>query len=226
MIRVFFLVIILSSSCFGNVKNTAKISNAEASSIIGKKIRSFLDETEYTINYDELIQALRDTSPITKEEEEELEKYKKNIIFEISSKNLAAAEKTLLKNIKEKNFIEILPSKLQYHILNKGNDIEVKEQNSPLILLTQKLVDGTIVKEESFTCNLSEESLLLKKIIVGMREKEKREIFIHPSIDLFEKDEKQPPNSLIIFEVEVIQSNFKKETKFPPHSIISNKIRR
>jgi peptidylprolyl isomerase len=195
-----------------------------ASKIIGKKIRSLLDDTNYPINYESLIQAMQEgNKDISKEEEEALLSYHKTLIEEISFNNLAIAENFLITNPQEEKEITVLSPLLQYKTNFTGNETSVKKTDRPLILLTQKLLDGTILNEEKQLITLSEASSSLRSILTSMKEKEKRTVYIHPSLEI-EKDEKYPPNSLIIFEVEVIQSDFKDKVNFPPNAIISNKI--
>ena len=79
---------------------------------------------------------------------------------------------------------------------------------SPVIKYTGTFLDGSVfgasTEEEMIT--LDETIPGFSKGIVGMREGEKRTLYIHPELG-YGSSGYLPPNSLLTFEIEVIKAN-------------------
>jgi peptidylprolyl isomerase len=144
--------------------------------------------------------------------------------------NLKKAEEFLTKNKKEAGVIEIEPGKLQYLRIQEGTGEEVQAHFSPVIRYVGKFLDGKTFGESQDTeviC-LDETILGFSKSIVGMKEGEKRRIFIHPEY-AYGTSGFIPPNSLLTFEIEVVKANTTKAeeqsiSKTPDAGSISNEI--
>jgi len=144
--------------------------------------------------------------------------------------NLKKADEFLLKNKKESGVIEIEPGKLQYLRIQEGTGEEVGPHFSPVIRYVGKFLDGKTFGESQDTeviC-LDETILGFSKSIVGMKEGEKRRIFIHPEY-AYGTSGFLPPNSLLTFEIEVVKANTTKAeehslSKTPDGNSISNEI--
>ena len=129
-----------------------------------------------------------------------------------SKENLQKAEQFLEKNKQESGVIEIEPGKLQYIQLQTGSGVEsVHMESSPVIRYSGTFLDGKVLGEsqEDEAISMNEITIEgLKKAILGMREGDKRRIFIHPDLG-YQSDAplSSSPNSLLTFDVEIIKAN-------------------
>src|SRR4029079_2074003 len=130
---------------------------------------------------------------------------------EMSTANLKSANDFMEKNKKESNVKEVVPGKLQYSILKEGNGATVDSHSSPKIHYTGKYQDGTVfgTSEEMggpITIPLDQTIPGFSKGIVGMKEGEKRRLFVHPDLG-YGTTGQLPPNELLIFDIEVVKAN-------------------
>ena len=127
----------------------------------------------------------------------------------IAEENLKIAEEFLTNNLKEKKIIQIENEKIQYKIIKAGKTKKVESYHSPIVKICGKYINGKIFTTMEETTNINETLPALKKAIVGMNLYEKRKIFMHPDL-IFDKN---PPhlNSLVIFDVEIIDLDAKKD---------------
>jgi len=128
----------------------------------------------------------------------------------LSKANLKQAEEFLAANAKQEGVVCLEGGKVQYKVVSPGKGAVVKKHFSPLIRCTVKLLDG----DEILPPNLEEPIGLdetidgLKAGLLGMKEGEKRILYIHPDLAYGEKV--LPvlyPNVLLTFEVEVLKAN-------------------
>ncbi len=115
------------------------------------------------------------------------------------------------KNKKKNEVIEVVPDKLQYTILKQGDGVVVEAHSSPKIHYTGKYQDGTVfgTSEEMggpITIPLDQTIPGFSKGIVGMKEGEKRRLFVHPDLG-YGTTGQLPPNELLIFDIEVTKAN-------------------
>lgn len=126
----------------------------------------------------------------------------------LAKKNLTSAEQFLSENKKTEGVVLLENDKLQYKIEKEGTGQIVKNGFTPLIRYTGKFINGDIFgssKEDEPLC-LEETIKGFSKGIVGMKEGEKRILFIHPDLGYGEAGY-LPPNSLLIFDIEVVKAN-------------------
>ncbi|NGX44730.1 MAG: Outer membrane protein MIP [Candidatus Anoxychlamydiales bacterium] len=136
-----------------------------------------------------------------------------------TSQNLKDATFFLITNLKDKDVIEIEKGKLQYKILKKGKPQKVETYHNPIVKMTGRYLDDKIFTTSEETINLAETLPALQKAIVGMNLHEKRKVFIHPDL-VFGKNSPHL-NSLVIFDIEVLTLDAKKD---PLSEISNNKI--
>ena len=134
----------------------------------------------------------------------------------LSETNLKAAEAFLVKNAKEKGVSQIEVGKLQYKIETVGTGTVVGANDSPLIRYTGKFLDGQVFgqSKEDEMISLNETIAGFSKGIVGMKEGEKRTLYIHPELG-YGTNGYLPPNSLLTFEIEVVKANAPKVIEAP-----------
>lgn len=145
-----------------------------------------------------------------------LAKVQEKALKALASTNLKAAEVFIVENKSKPNVKEIEPGKLQYLILEEGKGATVAEHNSPLINYSGAFIDGTVFSSSKeaggpITIPLDQTIPGFSKGIVGMKEGEKRRLFVHPDMG-YGISGQLPPNSLLIFDIEVIKADNKDKT--------------
>jgi len=134
------------------------------------------------------------------------------------AENLNKAEAFLASNKKTDGVIALEEGKVQYRVNTAGTGAVIEEHYSPLIKYTGKYLDGSV-----FGASKEEEALSLDEVIpglraglLGMKEGEKRTVYIHPDM-AYGTNGYLPPNSLLTFEIEIVKANapIKEETQKP-----------
>ncbi|MGH2613521.1 MAG: FKBP-type peptidyl-prolyl cis-trans isomerase N-terminal domain-containing protein [Rhabdochlamydiaceae bacterium] len=130
------------------------------------------------------------------------------VFKETSAENLKEAENFLATNKTIAGVQVLEEGKLQYKVTHEGKGAVIDENSSPLIRYTGKFLNGSVFgasKEEEMV-RLDETIPGFSKGLLGMKEGEKRTLFIHPDLG-YGTHGYLPPNSLITFEIEVVQAN-------------------
>lgn len=151
-----------------------------------------------------------------KEYEQLMAKIQEKALANLSQENLKKANDFFAKNAKEANIIEIQPGKLQYEILTLGSGQSVEKGFSPQIHYTGKFLDGSSFGSSAenggpVTIPLEQTIQGFSQGIVGMKEGEKRRLFVHPELG-YGTNGHLPPNSLLIFDIEVVKANVPNDT--------------
>jgi len=122
--------------------------------------------------------------------------------------NLKKADEFLAQNEKKEGIVSLEQGKIQYTVAEKGEGAVVEDHFSPLIRYTGKHLDGTVfgASKEEEKISLDEIIPGLKAGLLGMREGEKRTVYIHPDF-AYGTNGYLPPNSLLTFEIEVVKAN-------------------
>lgn len=186
------------------------------SEAFGNFIGKNLQTPGLSFDIDALIQGIREgaagkPSPLSEKEYEEMMTAVQEKAFkEMSANNLKAADDFMTKNKAEAGVIEIVPGKLQYTIVKEGTGDVVNAHASPKIHYTGKYKDGTVfgTSEEiggPITIPLDQTIPGFSKGIAGMKEGEKRRLFVHPDLG-YGTSGQLPPNELLIFEIEVVKA--------------------
>lgn len=201
-----------------NISSETKLSLEDIdtnclSRALGHLVVKQLQNPGIQFNIDKIIQGMRDEkagkpSPMSEEEyEQAIALIQENLFLQVAEKNLSEANAFLQTNQKSDGVICLSP-KLQYRVEHVGQGSEVKQDSIPLIHYTGKLMDGTIFASSHE--NDKPISLPIKQTIpgfseglLGMKEGEKRVLYIHPEL-AYGIAGQLPPNSLLVFEVEVL----------------------
>lgn len=125
-----------------------------------------------------------------------------------SQNNLKKAEEFLTKNAQEKDVVVAEEGKLHYKIEKVGAGEQVQPHFTPMIRYVGKYVDGSVFgsSKEDELISLDEAIPGLKKGVIGMKEGEKRTLYIHPDLG-YGTHGYLPPNSLLTFEVEIVKAH-------------------
>ncbi len=139
-----------------------------------------------------------------------LNRLKKQIREKIKKENLEKGEKYLAKNKSKKGVMQT-KSGLQYEILKKGKGKSVKLESIVLINYKAKLIDGTVFDDtykRKSPAHLSMINVIdgLREGLMLMKEGAKYKLTI-PSKLAYKEDglENIPPNSVVIFDVELVK---------------------
>lgn len=187
---------------------------ASISESFGHLIGKNLDSLGFKFDMDKIIKGIQDSMlgkepPMSESEciqaisQDQEKKFRK-----LAETNLADAETFLQNNAGKDGVVSVDENKLQYKIEQHGNGDVVQAHFSPLIKYTGKFLDGKIfgASKEDEMISLDETIPGFSKGIIGMKEGEKRTLFIHPDL-AYGMNGSLPPNSLLTFEIEVVKAN-------------------
>jgi peptidylprolyl isomerase len=195
------------------VKENTAVDVSKISEAFGHLIGKNLESMGVKLELAKVIKGLQDANegrdaPMTEMEcVEAITAVQEATYKELSEGNLKKAEEFLSKNSLATGVRVLEPGKLQCIIEKEGSGGIVDEHCSPIIRYTGKFLDGTVfgASKEDEMVNLDETIPGFSKGLIGMKEGEKRMLYIHP--DLGYGKEGYTPNSLLVFEVEVIKAN-------------------
>lgn len=195
----------------------SKIDMKKLSEAFGNSLGRNLEMPGISFDLDSIIKGMQEgaqhkPSPLTEKEFEEMLAAVQEKAFKAkSAENLKLADEFIKKNQNEAGVIELVPGKLQYLVLKTGTGATVEPHSSPDISYVGKYQGGEIFgsSEElggSVTIPLDQTIPGFSKGIVGMKEGEKRRLFIHPDLG-YGTTGQLPPNELLVFDIEVVKAN-------------------
>lgn len=146
-----------------------------------------------------------------KEYEDKMALLQEKAIKALSETNLKDANEFLVKNAKTEEIVILQPGKLQYVVLTPGTGATVVAHSTPKINYTGKYIDGSIFGSSEDTNGpiavpLDQTIPGFSEGIVGMKEGEKRRLFVHPDLG-YGTAGHLPPNSLLIFDIELVKAD-------------------
>lgn len=182
------------------------------SETLGHLLVRHLQQPGFECNFTKMIQGIEDAragkpSPMSEEEyEQTILAIQERVFAQTAEKNLASAEAFLKENSLDTQ-VRALDAKLQFRILKEGEGEEVALDSIPLINYKGTLADGTIFAESDKPVALPIKQSIpgFAQGLVGMKEGERRVLYIHPE-NAYGVGGNLPPNSLLIFEVEVLKA--------------------
>lgn len=219
------LNLVLIFCFFANFISSDEIKDS-LSQTLGHLIKEEMDKCQYDIDIDKVIEGIIEAKkgaspPLSREEFTDL-------ISDISERKIKNREQEKLQiandffqsNKKNKNVIELIEKKLQYIILSEGSGEKVDYYHSPVISIKGSFLDNTVfLSQPEYVISLNELPEGLKMAIKGMKEKEKRRIFIHSDFTKGFFD--SPFHSILIYEIEVLKND--KSKIFPLQSQLAEK---
>lgn len=193
------------------------------SEAFGHFIGRNLNSPGVKFNLEAIISGIRkgangDPAPMTDQDyESAMSKLQEHAFETMASENLAAANAFMEKNVNAEGVHEIEPGKLQYLTLSEGEGETVQPHATPLIHYTGKYLDGTVFgcSEEvggPITIPLDQTIPGFSKGLLGMKEGEKRRLFIHPDLG-YGTLGNLPPNALLVFDIEIIKADSQDEAQ-------------
>lgn len=206
-----------SSSAGKTDKPVDTIDMMKLSKAFGNFIGRNLQSPGLSFDLESIITGIREgaagkPSPLSEKEYEQMMAAVQEKAFkEMSATNLKAADEFMKKNKSEPGVTEVVEGKLQYTVLQPGSGETIETHSSPKIHYTGKYQDGTVFgsSEEMggpITIPLDQTIPGFSKGIVGMKEGEKRRLFVHPDLG-YGTSGQLPPNELLIFDIEAVKAN-------------------
>lgn len=183
--------------------------------------KSFSDKNkEFPLNFEKVIEGMRkgkmgEPSPMTEMEyQHAVTSFQREIKGKLANSNLVQAEEFMKKNGSQQGIDTIIANKLHYQLIEPGEGSTVTENSAPLIHYKGSFIDGSIFgsSEETgpISIPLSGSIPGFRMGLTGMKEGEKRRLYIHPDF-AYGTEGALPPNSLLIFDVEVIKADANQE---------------
>lgn len=191
-----------------------QVDIAKVSEAFGHLIGKNIETTGVKFDIAQVIKGLQDASkgvesPLSEAEcIQAITAVQEQLFKEQAESNLKKAQEFLSTNLKDKNVVTLEEGKVQYKVEKEGTGAPVESHYSPLIHYTGKFLDGAVFgsSKEDEMVSLDEIIPGLKAGLVGMKEGEKRTIYIHPDM-AYGTSGYLPPNSLLTFEIEVVKAN-------------------
>ncbi len=186
-----------------------KISKA-----FGHLIGKNLDSLGFEFNMADVIKGIEDSlagkeSPMNENEcVQAISLVQEEAFQKLAQENLEKADQFMVENGKEDGMIQLEGNKLQCKIEHEGDGAVVEKYFSPVIRYSGKFLDGKVfgASQEDELVALDEVIPGFSKGIVGMKEGEKRTIYIHPDLG-YGTSGYLPPNSLLVFDIELVKAN-------------------
>lgn len=182
--------------------------------------RNLMETPGFHFDIEAVVEGIQDAisgkpSPLTDAEyEKAFDIIQQRYLEELSSANLNQANTFLENNLKEKNIIELVPGKLQISILHEGEgDSQISEKDTPLVQYTGKYLDDTNIgnSEDPIHIQMDQAFPGIKQGLIGAKKGEQRRLYIHPELSHSSSDIAFP-NSLMILDITVVETNSKLET--------------
>jgi peptidylprolyl isomerase len=217
-----FLAIAVCCSLFATEAKNPEVTEKEAKTVevakvseaFGHLIGKNLQNIGMKFDIAQVIKGLQDSiagkdSPMTEVEcIQALTAAQEKVFRTQSQENLKKAETFLQDNAKKSKVTSLENGKVQFRIEAEGKGSLWEGHFSPLIRYTGKFLDGSV-----FSSSKEEEQICLEEIIpglraglIGMKEGEKRVVYIHPEL-AYGTSGGVPPNSLLTFEIELVKAN-------------------
>lgn len=217
-------VTLACGTLFGDNASPKEFSAEEidkVSEAYGNFVGKNLNPPGFKFNVEKFVLGVRNgvdgkPSPMTEQEFEALvAKIQEQSVTKQAQENLEKANAFMEKNAKEPGIIVLEPNKLQYQILSPGNGEAVAKDGTPLVNYTLKFIDGTLFASTdelggAIPIPLTQVFPGFSKGVPGMKEGEKRRLFVHPDL-AYGTNGPLPPNSLLIFDIEVVKAQAPKD---------------
>lgn len=183
--------------------------------LIGKNLRN----PGFTFDLDSVVRGLREEAagqPAPLSEPDYLRaiaQIEEQIYETTAADNLSKANAFLTQNGSVAGIVTIAGGKVQYRTEQAGDGSLVAEHASPSLHYTGAYLDGKVFgstedTQESIVLPLDDTIPGFAQGVLGMREGEKRRIYVHPDLG-YGKSMHLPPNSLLVFDVEIVKANEK-----------------
>ncbi|MEI6531423.1 MAG: FKBP-type peptidyl-prolyl cis-trans isomerase [Chlamydiota bacterium] len=196
----------------------------QISETFGHMLISQLKNTPLKLNTALVIKGMQDElagkqAPLTQDAyDKAVNELQQKVLAAMSAVNLTMANDFLKENAKKEGVVTLVDGKLQYKIMTPGKGTAVTAHDTPQIQYEGTFMDGKVFGT-SYTTNepvwlpLDQAIPGFAQGIVGMKEGEKRQLFVSPELAYGVNGTSNiPPNTLLIFTIEVVKANKPAET--------------
>lgn len=211
-----------------NLKPSPTSEIDQISETFGHMLAIQLKTTPLKLNVSLIIKGMQDElsgkpAPMSQEAyDKAVTTLQQRVLTEMATSNQTAAANFLKENSKKEGVVTLVQDKLQYKVLQPGTGAVVGPHDTPQIQYEGTLLDGRVFgssyqTNEPVWLPLDQAIPGFAQGIAGMKEGEKRQLFIAPDLAYGENGTASiPPNSLLIFTVEVIKANKPAEAAAAP----------
>jgi peptidylprolyl isomerase len=209
------LLILCISSQKQSPQEEGKIDVVRFSEAYGYLIGSRLELPGFTFDLEAIIRGMRlaanhQSPPMTEEEFSQMSLLiQRQALAHVAQNNLQEADQFMEKNRTQDKVMELQPGKLQIRTDKEGSGPQVAENGTPLLHYTGRFINGEIFDTsrdaEPVALSLSQTIPGFRQGVQGMKEGEVRTVYVHPDLG-YGAGGQLPPNSLLIFEVEVVKA--------------------
>ncbi len=221
--RLLIALAVVASTSLWSEEKKEEIDIAKVSEAFGHLIGKNIDTLGVDFDIKYVIKGLQDSikgdsSPMSEGDcVQAISSAQESSFKKQASENLSKAEAFLKENSRRSGVVSTEEGKVQYKVERTGKGALVEPHFSPKIRYVGKYLDGTIFgsSTEAEMISLDETIQGFTKGLVGMREGEKRTLYIHPDCG-YGTAGYLPPNSLLTFEIEVVEANCKVEEQAEP----------
>jgi peptidylprolyl isomerase len=122
--------------------------------------------------------------------------------------NLKQAEQFLETNATVEGVVSLKDGKVQYKVITPGNGPEIAPHSNPRLRSNVKTLDDVEIYPPDLNEKVSLDQMIegLRAGILGMKEGEKRIVYVHPDLSFKSKELYFiHPNALIVFEIEALK---------------------
>lgn len=137
-------------------------------------------------------------------------------LFEKKAEENRVLVEEFFNNIDKKLLVvRVIDRQLYYETITEGAGSEIVQQTSePLVRYSVHTLDGVEITNTFEYANpipipLNEAILGFVKGVIGMKQGERRKLYVHPDL-AYHRGGNVPPNSLLIFDVEIVSVNSSK----------------
>ncbi len=208
----------------------APVDFQKVSEAFGHLIGKHIDSLGFEFDLSHVIKGISDAvsgkeSPLSEAEcIQKVSEVQEQAFMRKAATNLEEAEKFMEANAKEKDIVVMEKNKLHYKVNKQGDGAAVEEHFSPTISYIGKYLDGKeFSPKEEGLISLDDMIPGFSKGIIGMKEGESRRLYIHPDLG-YGTNECLPPNSLLIFDVEIIKANNSQNNTDAPSSFLNEDV--
>lgn len=214
---------ISASACSHELLLTNKFSSDEDLKIIsfyqGYLIyKNILENSQIAFDFEQIIEGMQKAHQAEEhvklnedEIKDAIERFQENLLKQRQEEGLAEANSFLDKITNQEGIEKLVDGQLYFKVIKKGEGTKVQEESSPYLKYVAKTLRNG--KENIEFEVVEPKAILLKSTIVGfskgvrgMQEGEKRILYIHPDLAYGAVSGRVNPNSLMIFEVEVVKT--------------------
>lgn len=186
----------------------------KVSEAFGHLIGKNLESLGYDFNMGQVIKGMEDAiagkeSPMNETEcVQAIANIQEEAFQALAQKNQQAAEAFMQQQARRKDVVTLEKNRLHYTIDKTGHGKTVEAHHSPLIRYSGRFLDGKVFGEsnEDELISLDETIPGFSQGIIGMKEGEKRTLYIHPKLG-YGTSGYLPPNSLLVFEIEIVKAH-------------------